>query len=100
MGQDCIVKIDDKYYHLDRFYIFKSEFKFEKEYKVNDCFKKINKLKLNINNKYNEDDKEYHLCWINILIELIKKYKPKIIIFYDDGDAPEGYYNKKNRIII
>jgi len=99
MGQDCIVKIDDKYYHLDRFYVFKNEFEFEKKYKYNKCINKINKLKLYLNTTTDEIDKSYYYQWINILEYLIKKYKPTSIIFYDDGNVPEEYYNNINQKI-
>lgn len=99
MGQDCIIKIDNKYCHLDRFYVFKNEFEFEIEYKSNKYKNKINKLKLNAKKITNKNDKSYYLSWINILEKLIKKYKPKLIIFYDDGNAPEEYYNNKNNKI-
>lgn len=105
MGYDCVIKVDNKYYSLDRWYVFSSEFEFEKEYTKQEALKKIRNINKTERLKYltshweerKEEFFKYYKYWLLKTRKIIKSNKAKKICFYFDGNLPEEYYDNYNK---
>lgn len=102
MGVDCVIKVDDKYTALDRWYVFspciksgvimsKSEALWKIRYLLRP--KKINSETIVWAERQSEKIK-YHMAWLMSARQAIKKgHKNSKIIFYPDYDTPDEYYH-------
>ena len=101
MAMDTILKVDNEYHDLDRWYVFESEFKHGEKNNANEALYKINIIKknlINLTEKWDERQNEfmeYYNDWLLIAENIIKNKNPRLVIFYIYEYAPDEYFNKK-----
>jgi len=102
MGIDCFLFDKEKYYSLDRWYVFGRLFESKKEYTRRQIKKKLRQLwKLSKTLERENEDRSYYKHWIKRAQRIVRKSASSKFIFYTDNDAPdqlyERGYNERNR---
>ena len=106
MGVDCILKVGNEYYALDRWYVFLSAMEHRKEMSRREALGKIRKLgrprelKKVLFGLYKNERGEvirYHKYWLSKAKKIIESAKSDPITFYIYDDCPEEYYSKRSK---
>lgn len=101
MGTDCIVKSNNEFESLDRWYVFSQDFKSGVEYPRQHVLKVIRKLVKNMKRLKNKptwgdgtDRTDYYNHWYLTIRKLARSVKyGEYLTFYDEHSYPDEYWN-------
>ena len=103
MGTDCYIKVDNEYFRLDRWYVFSPCIESTEKMTKSIALRKLrdlmrNKKLIKETKLWDERQSEfikYHQHWLKEARKIIKENKAKVVIFYNEHDLPEEYFESK-----